>query len=58
MNQDLINAWKEVYLHVEELDNRSATGNADWESLCVGWCIARGLTIEAAFEFYQETIML
>ncbi len=39
-----------------EIDERADKGGADWESLCVGWCIAKGTTVEEAYAFYAEMI--
>ena len=54
----LIEEWKRLYSQAEEIDERSDKGGADWESLCVGWCLAKGLSFDEAFEFYQAMIPL
>jgi hypothetical protein len=53
--EKLINEWRETYKRFNE-DSRLE--NADYESLCVGWCVAKGLTIKEAFSFYQKMIPL
>jgi len=31
---------------------------ADFESICVGWCMAHGMTLADALDFYQQMIPL
>lgn len=56
--KDLLSEWKKVYVQGEDIDSRSDHDGADWESLCVGWCIAKGLSVEDSFKFYQKMIPL
>jgi hypothetical protein len=58
MNKELIEQWKSVYFLAQEIDSMADKGGADWESLCVGWCLAKGLSVEEAYDFYQAMITL
>ncbi len=55
----LASEWQAFYAQDNgEIDDLSDKGGADWESLCVGWCLAKGATAKEAFAFYQEMIDL
>ena len=54
----LVEEWRKVYNQHDEIDEMGDKGGADWESLCVGWCVAKGLTVEQAYDFYQDMIPL
>ena len=47
--------WKEFY---DETSDNDLLADADFESLCVGWCLAKGLTVEESYDFYQTQISL
>lgn len=49
----LENAWIELYKTVL---NQPDFENSDFESLCVGWCLAKGFTTDQAFDFYRQMI--
>ncbi len=51
--------WQAFYTaDIGEIDNLSDKDGADWESLCVGWCMAKGTTAKDAYAFYQDMIDL
>ena len=52
---DLLEEWRNVCSQSEHIEALSDHGN-DWESLCVGWCLAKGLTAEQAYVFYSQMI--
>lgn len=54
---ELVNEWKIIYAQADELDEKIDRGVC-MESLCVGWCMAKGLPIAAALHFYQSMIPL
>ena len=56
--EQLIEEWKLVYAQSQNIDKRSDHDGAEWESLCVGWCLAKGLTVNQAFKFYSDMIPL
>jgi hypothetical protein len=51
-----VSEWSIVFAQADMIDESSDHGGADWESLCVGWAIAKGMTINQAFDFYQEML--
>lgn len=47
----LASQWiDEVYRRAEEVD---PDNEHDWESMCLGWTIAKGLPIEASYPFFM-----
>lgn len=57
--QELVEKWRDLFnVSGPDIDRLSDHGGADWESLCVGFCLANGLTVEHAFDFYQKMIPL
>jgi hypothetical protein len=52
----LTEEWRKVHAQPEGIDALADKGGADWECLCVGWCLAKGLSIEDAYAFYREMI--
>lgn len=55
---ELVAAWAIIYAQAAEIEELADKGGADWESLCVGWCLGRGLTVIEAHEFYRLMIPL
>ncbi len=57
----LTSEWLSFYADeptTDKIDRLSDKGGADWESLCIGWCMAKGTTVEDAFSFYLEMVTL
>lgn len=54
----LISEWKLVHAQAGPIDENADKGGADWRSLCVGWCLAKGLSVDDAYAFYQQMIPL
>lgn len=44
--------WKVLYHDAETIDGNIDKG-ACWESLCNGWCLAKGMTLNEAYRFYN-----
>ena len=62
-----IAAWKKVFLVLAaecEKDSEDESNcywvyeESDFESICVGWCMAQGMTLDEARDFYQQMIPL
>lgn len=47
------NAWIELYKKTLQAEDFA---DCEFESICVGWCLAKGFTVDAAFEFYAMMI--
>jgi hypothetical protein len=45
-------SWYEKYSKWEVLEEQ------DFESICIGWCCAKGMTPDEGYDFYQEMIPL
>jgi hypothetical protein len=69
--EDLMPRWRELYDRLKTFiaadkaladeDSETGWGNwleneADWECLCVGWCLGQGLSVDEAHDFYQRCI--
>lgn len=56
----LVKEWKVIYLTLKsDLDNGYwIEQDSNFESICVGWCMAKGLTLTTALDFYQEMVTL
>lgn len=54
--EELVKEWTVIYAQADMIDESADKGGADWESLCVGWCLAKGLSIETSYWFYQQMI--
>jgi hypothetical protein len=64
----LIAEWKAVFddLSAEGLNDVDAADNhtywvneeSDFQSICVGWCMGRGMSLDEALNFYQQMIPL
>ncbi len=54
-NPEIVARWRVLYARVDEIDPGYLL---HWESLCIGWCLANGLTVDEAYAFYQEMIPL
>jgi hypothetical protein len=54
----LIKAWREFHdsLTKDKEDGYFLENEAHYESICLGWCCAKGLTIDDAFDFYRERV--
>jgi hypothetical protein len=52
---ELVEEWKKAYAQF-----CADHGSDDWDfrSLCIGWCVAKGLTTEQGYDFYQKMIPL
>ncbi len=56
---ELTAEWLTFYAaNTGEIDTLADKGGADWESLCVGWCMAKGATAQEAYEFYGDMVRL
>lgn len=61
-----IAAWKKVYDSLstnadkdpDETHDYWVENEAHFESLCVGWCMGQGMTLDDALDFYQQMIPL
>ncbi len=54
---ELTAAWRIIYeTQSKEIDHNADHGGADWQSLCVGWCIGKGLSVSEAYNFYQRMV--
>ena len=47
--------WSSVFAQADIIEENSDSG-MDWEAICVGWSIAKGMSIRQAFDFYQEML--
>ena len=54
----LVNEWKVIYAMSEDIDGYADKDGADWESLCVGWCLGKGMSVIEAYSFYKKMIPL
>lgn len=55
--EELIHEWGKLYKRqAKKIDELADKGAADWESLCVGWCLGKGLSVEDSYKFYQAMI--
>lgn len=54
----LIAEWRLIYAQASLIEEYSDKRAIDWESLCIGWCLAKGLSIKTAYAFYQKMIPL
>jgi hypothetical protein len=52
--QDVVADWKK--LHTEVLAVEECFEDEDFRSLCVGWCLSRGMDTETAYAFYEAMI--
>lgn len=51
----LMERWRKLYnVHAASHEKHVP----DWESLCVGWCLANGLNYDEAYGFYSAAIEL
>lgn len=55
VDTDLLRQWRIAYATFVA-DESSA--DWDFQCLCIGWCVAKGLTTEEAYNFYQKMIPL
>lgn len=55
VDAELLAQWREAYAKFIADD---ASAEWDFESLCIGWCVAKGLSTEQGYNFYQEMIPL
>jgi hypothetical protein len=63
-----IAAWKKVYETIaaegetygDNDDNHAYWVNEEshFESICVGWCVAQGMSLDESLDFYQQMIPL
>ena len=53
--EELAKEWKIWY---DANAAHSLLDQADFESLCIGWCGAKGISIDEAFAFYRKMIGL
>lgn len=55
---DLKKEWAVFYTKaaMKDIDQFADKGGFDWESLCVGWCMAQGLAVEEAVAFYSAMV--
>lgn len=53
----LVDEWRLIHAQADLIEEYSDKGN-DWESLCIGWCMGKGLTVKTAYWFYQQMIPL
>jgi hypothetical protein len=51
----LVEQWKETY---DEFSAHGLSEETDYENFCWGWCMAKGLTTDEAYEFYQAMVAL
>ncbi len=51
----LVEEWKKDY---EEFAAHEFSEECDFENFCWGWCVAKGLTVDEAYDFYQAMIAL
>lgn len=54
-HEDLIPAWREAY---NQFCASEYADEADFESFCLGWCAAKGLTPDEGNAFYQAMVPL
>lgn len=54
-NEKLIAEWREAY---KKLCDSEFSVGCDFENFCWGWCVAKGMSLDEAFDFYQEMIAL
>ena len=52
----LLAKWVELFKRSKEIDAASDKEGAHWESLCIGWCMAQGLSVDDAVNFYFARI--
>lgn len=53
----LLEKWRLLYENDgTQIDEMADKDSADWESLCVGWCMANGLTVNQAYDFYRAMV--
>lgn len=52
----LLAKWVELFRQSKKIDRASDKEGAHWESLCIGWCMAQGLSVDAAVEFYAARV--
>ena len=52
---ELVEKWKPVYGYLENHEN---SGDWQFQSLCIGWCVANGMAISEAEDFYNTLIPL
>jgi hypothetical protein len=51
--KQLIKEWKKAF---KILCKDEVCGDWDFESLCIGWCLAKGLSTKEGSNFYQERV--
>lgn len=49
----LLPYWKIDY---EKFNADEGSENFDYESLCIGWCVAKGYTTEEGYYFFQDMV--
>jgi hypothetical protein len=58
--------WKKVYdalvaeceKDAEDTHDYWVENEAHFESICVGWCMGQGMTLDEALDFYEQMIPL
>ena len=62
-----IAAWKKIYDALGDAgdDSDEENGHIHWvneeshvQSICVGWCMGQGMTLDDALDFYDQMIPL
>lgn len=58
--EQLKNEWKAIHimLTTDPYCEHWIENESHFESICVGWCLAKGLTLMLAMDFYQAMIPL
>ena len=56
--ETLIEEWRKIHEQSEAIDATSRHDGHDWQSLCIGWCLAKGLSLEESDEFYSKMITM
>lgn len=52
----LFKEWEAAYTTAFNPESNEWLNEADYRSLCVGWCVAKGLSIDEALDFYSGMI--
>lgn len=51
----LVEEWKKTY---DEFAASDLSDETDYSNFCWGWCMAKGLTADEGYEFYEAMIEL
>ena len=54
--KQLIEDWRKIHERGAEIDETSRHDGHDWQSLCMGFCLGKGLSLDEAHAFYNRMI--